>query len=48
MDCVEQVLALLDRRYPADGSDDAVLAFLLAGDRSEAQFSGDEGVGVAP
>lgn len=48
MDRVEQVLALLDRRHPADGSDDAVLAFLPAGDGSEAQFSGDEGVGVAP
>ena len=47
MDSVQQVLALLDRRYSADGSDDAVLAFLLAGDGSEAYLGGGEGLGVA-
>ena len=48
MDRLEQVLALLDRRHPADGSDDAVLAFLLARDGSEAYLGGGEGLGVAP
>ena len=40
MDRVEQVLALLDRRYSADGSDDAVLAFLPEGDGREARLGG--------
>ena len=48
MDRVEQVLALLDRRYSADGSDDAVLAFLPEGDGREARLGGGEGLGVAP
>ena len=47
MDRLEQVLALLDRRHPADGSDDAVLAFLSAGDGDEAHLGGGEGLGVA-
>ena len=47
MDRLEQVLALLDRRHPADGSDDAVLAFLSAGDGDEARIGGGEGLGVA-
>ena len=48
MDRFEQVLALLDCRNSVDGSDDAVLAFLPAGDRRAAQCSGGEGLGVAP
>ena len=47
MDRLEQVLALLDCRHPADGSDDAVLAFLSAGDGREARLGGGEGLGVA-
>jgi hypothetical protein len=48
MDRVEQVLALLDRRHSTDGSDNAILAFLSAGDGSEAHLGGGEGLGVAP
>ena len=47
MDRIEQVLALLDRCHPADGSDDAVLAFFPTGDGSEAHLGGGEGLGVA-
>jgi hypothetical protein len=48
MDRLKQVLALLDRRHSADGSDNAILAFLSAGDGEKSYLGGGEGLGVAP